>query len=141
MYRPHIMVLLIALLSGLATTSAQAQGTKRPTPPTRDPQTPGYVPARELPDGTVPPPTAGGNFVIGPTHNPAPELTGHLSVPQGAVSEFTMSSTDSKLFPGIARDPDTFGTPAPGNPAKLVITTSHPAPYTRRVTVYVPQQY
>src|SRR5262245_55361151 len=26
----------------------------RPTPPTRDPNTPGYVKAKELPDGTVP---------------------------------------------------------------------------------------
>src|ERR1700690_2482621 len=27
----------------------------RPTPPTRDPLTPGYVAAKELPDGAVPP--------------------------------------------------------------------------------------
>src|SRR5207249_7295324 len=33
------------------------------------------------------------------------------------------------------------GTIDPANPAKLVVTTSHPAPYTRRVTVYVPKQY
>jgi enterochelin esterase family protein len=29
----------------------------------------------------------------------------------------------------------------PADPAKLVVSTSHPAPYTRRVAVYVPQQY
>ena len=29
----------------------------------------------------------------------------------------------------------------PADPAKLVVTTSRPAPYTRRVTVYVPQAY
>jgi iron(III)-enterobactin esterase len=29
----------------------------------------------------------------------------------------------------------------PNDPAKLVVTTSHPAPYTRRVAVYVPKQY
>ncbi len=52
-----------------------------------------------------------------------------------------MNSTDSKLYPGIAREPDTFGTPDPADPAKLIVTTSHPAPYTRRVTVYVPKQY
>ncbi len=52
-----------------------------------------------------------------------------------------MNSTDSKLYPGIAREPDTFGTPDPADPAKLVVTTSHPAPYMRRVTVYVPKQY
>ena len=62
-------------------------------------------------------------------------------VPQGTVVEFTMNSTDSKLYPGIARDPGTFGTPDPTDPAKLILTTSHPAPYTRKVTVYVPKQY
>jgi enterochelin esterase-like enzyme len=52
-----------------------------------------------------------------------------------------MSSADSKLYPGIARDSGTFGTPDPNDPAKLVVTTSHPRPYTRRVAVYVPAQY
>jgi enterochelin esterase-like enzyme len=52
-----------------------------------------------------------------------------------------MSSADSKLYPGIARDPGTFGTPDPADPAKLIVTTSHPAPYTRHVAVYVPAQY
>ena len=37
--------------------------------------------------------------------------------------------------------PDTFGTPDPNDPAKLMVTTSHPAPYTRKVAVYVPKQY
>jgi enterochelin esterase-like enzyme len=62
-------------------------------------------------------------------------------VPQGRVYEFTMSSADSKLYPGIAREPHTFGTPDPADPAKLIVTTSHPAPYTRKVAVYIPQQY
>ena len=52
-----------------------------------------------------------------------------------------MESTDSKIYPGIAREPDTFGTPDPADPAKLIVTTSHPAPYTRQVAVYVPKQY
>jgi enterochelin esterase-like enzyme len=52
-----------------------------------------------------------------------------------------MSSADSKLYPGIAREPWTFGAPDPQNPAKMVVTTSHPAPYTRKVAVYVPKQY
>src|SRR6202007_2655064 len=38
-------------------------------------------------------------------------------------------------------EPNTFGTPDPTDPAKLIVTTSHPAPYSRRVTVYVPKQY
>jgi enterochelin esterase-like enzyme len=52
-----------------------------------------------------------------------------------------MSSADSKRYPGIARDPGTSGTPDPANPAKLLVPTSHAAPWTRRVTVYVPAQY
>jgi len=113
----------------------------RPTPPARDPATPGYVTARELPDGAVPPPDADGNFIIGPTHSPAPEATVQEGVPQGTVYTFTMNSDESKIYPGIARDAGTFGTVDPGDPAKLVVTTSHPAPYTRRVAVYVPRQY
>jgi enterochelin esterase-like enzyme len=119
----------------------QAAPTARPTPPTRDPNTPGYVVASELPDGAVPPADADGNFIIGPTHPPAPEMTAQEGVPRGTVHTFTMSSTDSKLYPGIARDPGTFGTPDPANPARLIVTTSRPAPYTRRVSVYVPAQY
>ena len=94
-----------------------------------------------MPDGAVPPPNADGNFILGPTHNPAPEMSPQEGVPQGTVIEFTMNSADSKLYPGIARDPGTFGTPDPTDPAKLILTTSHPAPYTRQVTVYVPKQY
>jgi enterochelin esterase-like enzyme len=59
----------------------------------------------------------------------------------GTVVEFTMNSADSKFYPGIARDPNTFGTPDPKDPAKLIVTTSHPAPYTRKVAVYVPKSY
>ncbi len=113
----------------------------RPTPPTRDPSTPGYVAAKELPDGTLPSPDQDGNFIIGPTHNPAPEAAVQEGVPQGTVCSLTMNSADSKMYPGIARDAGTFGTPDPSDPAKLVVTTSHPAQYTRRVAVFVPAQY
>jgi len=113
----------------------------RPTPPTRDPHTPGYVTAKELPDGTLPPPDADGNFIVGPTHTPAPETVAQDGVPQGTVYNLTMNSSDSKIYPGIARDAGTFGTPDPNDPAKLIVTTSHPAPYTRKVAVYVPKQY
>lgn len=63
------------------------------------------------------------------------------AVPQGTVYNFTMESKDSKLYPGIAREPGTFGTADPNDPAKLIVTTSHPAAYTRKVAVYVPKQY
>jgi enterochelin esterase family protein len=57
------------------------------------------------------------------------------------VHVFTMSSADRRIYPGIARDSGTFGTPDPNDPAKLVVPTSHPHAYTRRVAVYVPAQY
>ena len=123
-----------------ATPPAQA-ARPRPAPPTRDPNTPGYVAATELPDGTVPPSDADGNFIIGPTHPAAPELAGPFETRNGAVYNFEMPSSDSKIYPGIARDVGTFGTPDPNDPAKLVVTTSHPASYTRKVAVYVPKQY
>ena len=140
---------LIILMAGPAPAQAPAAPSApaavsrpaRPTPPTRDPNTPGYVTARELADGVNAPLNADGNFIIGPTHNPAPEMSPQQGVPQGTVFEFTMNSVDSKIYPGIARDADTFGTADPTDPAKLVVNTSHPAPYTRRVAVYVPRQY
>jgi iron(III)-enterobactin esterase len=133
--------LLIGLMAGAGLLMAQAPLAMRPAPPTRDPHEPGYVAATELPDGRNPPANADGNFIIGPTHHPAPEMSARPGAPQGRVYEFTMRSADSKIYPGIARDAQTFGTPDPADPAKLVVTTSHPAPYTRRVAVYVPKQY
>jgi enterochelin esterase family protein len=148
------MTILIGLITGGSPAMAQGVGAAppaappvqaaapaRPAPPTRDPNTPGYVTARELPDGAVPPPNVEGNFIIGPTHNPAPEMAAQEGVPRGSVYTFTMSSADSKTYPGIAREAGTFGTVDPSDPARLLVTTSHPAPYTRRVAVYVPQQY
>lgn len=114
---------------------------KRPTPPARDPHTPGFVEAKELPDGDVPPADANGNFIIGPTHNAAPEMIPPANGLRGKVFNLTMKSEDSKIYPGIAREPNTFGAADPSDPAKLVVTTSHPAPYTRKVAVYVPNEY
>ena len=93
-----------------------------------------------LPDGEVPPADAIGNFVIGPTHNPAHEMSVQPGVPQGTVHEFTMESKDSKVYPGIARAPGSRSMVDPNDPAKRIVN-SGPAPYTRRVAVYVPQQY
>ena len=112
----------------------------RPVPPTRDPHTPGYVTAKELPDGANAPVKEDGNFILGPTHPAAPEMSVVDGVPQGAIYNFTMESTDSKFYPGIAREPGTFAQPDPTDPARLLVK-SHPAPYTRKVAVYVPKQY
>lgn len=65
-----------------------------------------------------------GDYIIQPPYTNAPELTPRDDVPKGTVYHFTMNSTDSKIYPGIAKN-------APGQVV----------PYTRRVTVYVPAQY
>jgi enterochelin esterase family protein len=144
MRRLRNIAFLTTLLAGITSVAHALQAVARParpTPPTRDPNAPGYVTSTELPDGTNPPVNIDGNFIIGPTHNSAPEMLLQKDVPRGKVIEFTMNSADSKIYPGITRDPNTFGTPDPTDPAKLVVTTSHPAHFTRRVAVYVPQQY
>ena len=61
MFRPLSIAFSISLMTGLdpamaqAPAAAQAPATAprppRPAPPTRDPHTPGYVTAKELPDG------------------------------------------------------------------------------------------
>jgi enterochelin esterase-like enzyme len=131
--------------SGVATppaTTPPGRGNRPPTP-VRDPRTPGYVTATDavaLPDGRVPPVDAYGNFILGPTHPPAPEMTAQDGVPKGVVHEFTMSSSESKIYPGIGREPGTRATVDPANPARRIVSIV-PTPYTRRVAVYVPQQY
>ncbi|HUB26184.1 MAG TPA: alpha/beta hydrolase-fold protein [Tepidisphaeraceae bacterium] len=125
----------------LAGASAGMSQTTRPRPPTRDPHAPGFVVATELTDGDVPPADQDGNFIIGPTHTRATEMFPIDTVPKGTIVTFTMSSADSKIYPGIAREPHTFGAPDPNDPATMIVTTSHPAPYTRHVAVYVPKQY
>jgi iron(III)-enterobactin esterase len=138
-----VFVICMTATTGSATAQSTSSATNRarPVPPTRVPHSSGYVTAKELPDGTNAPANVDGNFILGTTHNPAPEMSVQAGVPQGTVYEFTMRSADSKIYPGIARDTNTFGVPDPADPAKLVVTTSHPAPYTRRVAVYVPKQY
>ena len=143
-----VLFSIILMASGDAAITVAAPQTapatprpRRPAPPARDPHADGYVTARELPDGAIPPAEADGNFIIGPTHPRAPEMSTPVGALQGTIFNLTMQSSESKIYPGIAREPGTFGTPDPNNPAKLIVTTSHPAPYTRRVAVYVPQQY
>lgn len=119
------------------TPTQAAAPAPRPTPPTREPR----LAATELPDGAVAPIDAIGNFVIGPTHAPAREAVAREGVPKGSIVTFTMTSAESRIYPGIARDAGTFGTPDPADPARLIVTTSHPAPWTRQVSVYIPAGY
>jgi enterochelin esterase family protein len=152
MFRLPTIAFVLTLMTALNPASAQppapapAQGPAaaprppRPSAPTRDPNTAGYVTAKDLPDGANAPVKADGNFILGPTHTPAPEMTVQEGVPQGTVYDFTMESADSKFYPGIARDPGGFGPPDPANPTAMTIK-SHPAAYTRKLAVYVPKQY
>src|SRR2546421_1646912 len=120
---------------------AQAARPARPQPTARDPNTPGFVEAKEIEDGAVPSPDQDGNFIIGPTHKKSPLMTLKEGAPKGTIHNLTMKSEDSKLYPGIARDQGTSGKPDPNDPSNLIVTTSHPAPYTRKLAVYVPKQY
>ena len=134
MIRLATLTVLIALQTLAQTPPTPQARPPRPPNPTRDPHTPGYVQARELPDGTVPPANADGNFIIGPTHPAAPEMAVNPDVPHGTIYNFTMESKDSKFYPGEARD-----TPPPDAPQTWY--KAHPAPFTRKVAVYVPKQY
>ncbi len=139
-----------ALMAGLSLAQSQVPAPApeapkrpaRPPSPTRDWHNPSYVQAKELPDGENAPVNADGNFILGPTHSPAPEMIAQESVPHGTVYNFTMESTDSKFYTGVARDPSPSLQPgqAPPEFGRRVVS-SHPAPYTRKVAVYVPKQY
>lgn len=125
------VVMVLALMGALVegpTAQGPAPGVPQtaPTAPAgpgrgRGPQGPPLLPTPPL--TARPTPNADGNFVIGSPYTPAPEMTLQPGVPQGTVHEFTMESTDSKIYPGIARN-------QPGV-----------VPYTRRVAVYVPAGY
>lgn len=120
------------------------------SPPTRDPKNPNYPTATELPDGTLPPVGAEGNFIIGPTHAPSPELAAQDSATQGKVFSFMMSSNDSTVYnPGMIRD-DADGClnasvytaqTAPGDRSNILVQQSHAGIWNRAVDVYVPAQY
>ncbi len=58
-----------------------------------------------------------GDVVIGPDYTKAPEMNGRNDGNKGATHDFTMKSSDSKIYPGL-------------NGA-----------YSRRVTIYIPKQY
>lgn len=85
----------------------------------------GSVFAQDAPVASATPTRTTGKseFIIGPVYADAPETKVVHGVPKGTVHEFVMKSTDSKIYPGIAKD----------RPGQVV-------PYERKVLVYVPQQ-
>ena len=135
----------------LAASAAGADGQPRPEPPVRPPDAPGtpaLTPVGLRPGeaavlrgapGVNPPADADGDFLIGPDYVRAPELDPVAGVPKGLVSQFTMRSGDSRIYPGITKVPPGG---APGYmPPDLTHVQVYPKPYTRTVTVYVPAQY
>ncbi|HEX6397740.1 MAG TPA: alpha/beta hydrolase-fold protein, partial [Steroidobacteraceae bacterium] len=128
----------LALVCLAFVASALAADPPRPTPPTRAPDGEGAPPFTRVPPGGNAPTGTNGNFVIGPDYLPAPELTVVEGVPRGKVEQFTLKSEDSRFYPGVARDK--FGTVDPANPKTLIVET-HPQPWERAITVYVPAQY
>ena len=98
----------------------------------------GAPPFKVLKDGENPPLDASDNFVIGPKYVPAPERKKVEGVPEGKVEQFVIDSKETKLFnPGIARKQ--FGKVDPNNPKTLIVETQA-KPWSRAITVYVPQQ-
>ena len=160
---PFALLLVVGCLSQtIVLPSARAAGGPPPTRPPSDPGTPQLIPAgpdaeaaaRQAPKqtgafdpstnptqatpGANPPANVDGNFLIGPVYVPSPELTLVSNVPQGRVQQFSVQSTNSKYFSGIARNAP--GTVDPNNPKTLIVET-HAAAYSRPVTVYIPAQY
>ena len=116
-------------------------------PPTRDPHNPKYPNATELPDGQLPPVTANGNFIVGPTHAPAPDTIAQTGVPKGKIYMFTMKSSDSRIYhTALVRPEASFDAAVytassfPGDPSNLIVTASQAGTWSRTVSVYVPDQ-
>jgi S-formylglutathione hydrolase FrmB len=114
-------------------------------PPTRDPSNPAYPRATELADGKLPPAAAAGNFIIGPTHAPAPETVERPGVAKGRVETFTLSSAESRVYrPGLVREESSHNAAiytaatAPGDPSHLIVNASRQGSWQRPVSVYIP---
>ena len=87
--------------------------------PTRDPHTPGLRAGQRTARRTRSlRPSAEGNFIIGPTHKPSPEMRCRRGVPQGDDRQFTMESADSKYLSrrGTRADPAA----APARPPRRI---------------------
>ena len=127
-----------------ATAAPPAAQPPRPPTPTRDPRTPGYVTATsatELPDGAVPPVDD-----VRQLHPRSHASAGSRDdrqrrrAPRHRPRRSRWSRPRARSIPGIARTPGTRATVDPADPAKRIVS-SGPAPYSRRVAVYIPQQY
>ena len=111
--------LALALCTACNPPAFAADAAPTPAPAPNKKASPGPLAARPSPART----TDQVEFIIGPDYTYAPELTPRDGVPRGTVHEFKMKSTESKIYPGIAKT-------QPGT-----------VPYERAVAVYVPHQY
>ena len=120
--------LLRWLMGGVALATVACGGAPPANSPTSPPGSSGPAPAASsAPSVPGAPRTQGcgfdpgkqgdGDFEIAPPYKAAPELTVKAGTPRGAIVNFEMKSTASKIFPGIN------------------------GPFTRGVAVYVPKQY
>ncbi len=162
-FRAFGVIFLSFLLSSLTVPAVRGAAAPPPTRPPTNPGTPALIavgpdaeslaraaltkaPApgdaaanpTSAPTGVNPPVKVDGNFLVGPNYTRATELDEDASVPQGKTQQFVMDSADTKSYPGIGRS--AFGTVDPNNPKTLIVDT-HPAPYKRTITVYIPSQY
>src|SRR5438477_944530 len=94
-----ILALMVPIVAATAADDAKpaeppkpAARPARPQPAARDPNTPGFVKAKELEDGAVPSADEDGNFIIGPTHKKASEMTVKEGTPRGTIHNLTMKS-------------------------------------------------
>ena len=97
-----------------------------------------------MPTPAAPSSSSSNDVVIGPDYAPASEMAETPAAPKGVLREFVMESAQSAIYPGIRRlDNDvTARRDAFGNRlAAEHHLQSEPAPYSRTVRVYIPQQY
>ena len=106
---------------GLSVVIPVVPAARAQTPPAKAdtiPDKPADKPTYKITDSVV-----SGGRTIGPEYQNAPELSPEGDTPQGFVYEFTLQSTDSKRYPGIAKN-------QPGV-----------VPYERKGAIYIPRQY
>ena len=98
------LMAVATVLAAPAQTAPGAQGGRGPATP-------------------APSATADGEFTIRPPWSSAPETIYDNNIPHGTIHRFTMKSTESKIYQGIARGQQGV------------------VPYERPVAVYIPAQY
>jgi len=146
--RESMNVLGVLALCACATACFAADPPASPRAATAAPAQPPAAPPTRSPSAADAPPftvlgTAGanapvdrdGNYVIGPGYAAPRELTPAAGIATGRVEQFTMESTDSRFYPGIARVAP--GTLDADNPRTLRVET-RAQPYQRAITVYIP---